>query len=157
MQTVGATVKKFYSDVIQDLLPHSVENIELPSADLSLNKSGDFGVCKTPEASINVSMCREIADNHELCDQISRASCPDSVEDMGDEMRVRETFCDGAVPSTVSVAVASIENPTDMILLLEPCMTKETELRSSYSVDGPGGVSAESNGDISWMHYIWVL
>lgn len=146
VQTVGATVKKFYSDVIQDLLPHSVENIELPSADLSLNKSGDFGVCKTPEASINVSMCREIADNHELCDQISRASCPDSVEDMGDEMRVRETFCDGAVPSTVSVAVASIENPTDMILLLEPCMTKETELRSSYSVDGPGGVSAESNG-----------
>ncbi|XP_058208633.1 uncharacterized protein LOC131321738 isoform X2 [Rhododendron vialii] len=145
VQTVGATVKKFYSDVIQDLVP-PLDLIELPSADLSLNQCGDFGVYKTPEASINAPMCHEIADNHESCDQISRTSYPDTIGDMGGDMRVGETFCNDAVHSSVSIADSSIENPTDMILPVEPRETKETELRSSYSIDRPGGVSAESNG-----------
>ncbi|KAF7146225.1 hypothetical protein RHSIM_Rhsim04G0073900 [Rhododendron simsii] len=135
VQSVGATVKKFYSDVIQDLLP-PLDLSELPSADLSLNRCGDFGVYKTPEASINAPMCREIADNHESCDQISRTSYSDT--DMGGDMRVGETFCNDAVHSSVSIADASIENPTDMILPVEPCEAKETELRSSYSIDRPG-------------------
>lgn len=154
MQTVGETVKKFYSDVIQDLVP-PLDLIELPSADLSLNQCGDFGVYKTPEASINAPMCHEIAHNHESCDQISRTSYPDTIGDMGGGMRVGETFCNDAVHSSVSIADASIENPTDMILLVEPCETKETELRSSYSIDRPGGVSAESNGDIFFDALIW--
>ncbi|GMP54756.1 hypothetical protein CsSME_00019818 [Camellia sinensis var. sinensis] len=46
VQTVGASVKKLYSDVLQDLTPVTV-------ADLSLNPCTDFGIYKKPKASIN--------------------------------------------------------------------------------------------------------
>ncbi|XAR72563.1 hypothetical protein NMG60_11019248 [Bertholletia excelsa] len=49
VQTVGASVKKFYSDVMQDLLPpSSVDPVK--ASDLSLNPYGDFGIHKKPKA-----------------------------------------------------------------------------------------------------------
>ncbi|XP_057505741.1 uncharacterized protein LOC130789036 isoform X1 [Actinidia eriantha] len=52
-QTVGASVKKFYSDVVQDLLPVScVGPDNLASADISLNPYVDFGIYKKPKTSI---------------------------------------------------------------------------------------------------------
>ncbi|THF95807.1 hypothetical protein TEA_018222 [Camellia sinensis var. sinensis] len=50
VQTVGASVKKLYSDVLQDLIPLS--SID-PVADLSLNPCTDFGIYKKPKTSIN--------------------------------------------------------------------------------------------------------
>lgn len=52
-QTVGSSVKKFYSDVMQDLLPpSSIDPVKLAAADLSLNPYADFGIYKKPKASI---------------------------------------------------------------------------------------------------------
>ncbi|KAL7000543.1 hypothetical protein U1Q18_001694, partial [Sarracenia purpurea var. burkii] len=52
-QTVGASVKKFYSDVMQDLLPpSSIDPVKIAATDLSLNPYADFGSYKKPKASI---------------------------------------------------------------------------------------------------------
>ncbi|XP_058219606.1 uncharacterized protein LOC131330135 isoform X5 [Rhododendron vialii] len=52
-QTVGSSVKKFYSDVMEDLLlPSSIDPVKLAAADLSLNPYADFGVYKKSKASI---------------------------------------------------------------------------------------------------------
>ena len=54
MQTVGASVKKLYSDVLQDLIPlSSIDPVKVTVADLSLNPCTDFGIYKKPKASIN--------------------------------------------------------------------------------------------------------
>lgn len=53
VHTVGASVKKFYSDVMQDFLPpSSIDPVKLSPIDLSLNPYGDFCICKKPKASI---------------------------------------------------------------------------------------------------------
>lgn len=47
MQTVGATVKKFYSDVVQDLLPPSLCDLdENATSGLLVDQYADVGVCK---------------------------------------------------------------------------------------------------------------
>ncbi|KAG5545151.1 hypothetical protein RHGRI_017578 [Rhododendron griersonianum] len=52
-QTVGSSVKKFYSDVMEDLLlPSSIDPVKLAAADLSLNPYADFGVYKKSKGSI---------------------------------------------------------------------------------------------------------
>uniref|UniRef100_A0A5B7AJE7 Uncharacterized protein n=1 Tax=Davidia involucrata TaxID=16924 RepID=A0A5B7AJE7_DAVIN len=54
VQTVGANLKKFYSDVMQDLLPpSSIDPVKVAAADLSLNPYADYGINKKPKASIN--------------------------------------------------------------------------------------------------------
>lgn len=53
VQTVGVSVKKFYSDVVQDLVPPScIDPVKVAAADLSLNPYADFGIYKKPKASI---------------------------------------------------------------------------------------------------------
>lgn len=54
VQTVGASVKKLYSDVLQDLIPlSSIDPVKVTVADLSLNPCTDFGTYKKPKASMN--------------------------------------------------------------------------------------------------------
>ncbi|XP_059663231.1 uncharacterized protein LOC132308947 [Cornus florida] len=53
VQTVGESVKKFYSDVVQDLLPpSSTDPLEVTAADLFLNPYADVGIYKKPKVSI---------------------------------------------------------------------------------------------------------
>ncbi|KAL7161823.1 hypothetical protein ACSBR2_042319 [Camellia fascicularis] len=43
VQTVGVSVKKFYSDVVQDLVPPScIDPVKVAAADLSLNPYADL-------------------------------------------------------------------------------------------------------------------
>lgn len=50
VQTVGASVKKFYSEVMQDLVPHPVNPMKVDDADLSLNACADVMTHKKPKA-----------------------------------------------------------------------------------------------------------
>ncbi|XP_057460512.1 uncharacterized protein LOC130751009 [Actinidia eriantha] len=51
-QTVGESVKKFYSDVVHDLLPPScIGPDNIAAADISLNPYVDFGIYKKPKTS----------------------------------------------------------------------------------------------------------
>ncbi|KAJ9550356.1 hypothetical protein OSB04_014401 [Centaurea solstitialis] len=53
VQTVGASMKRFCSDVVQDLLPPSSKDLsKVASADLLLNPYLEFGIHKKPISSI---------------------------------------------------------------------------------------------------------
>ncbi|CAL5408135.1 unnamed protein product [Camellia sinensis] len=61
VQTVGVSVKKFYSEVVQDLVPPScIDPVRVVAADLSLNPYADFGIYKKPKASIKKDTMKRI-------------------------------------------------------------------------------------------------
>ncbi|XP_044466450.1 uncharacterized protein LOC123196468 isoform X2 [Mangifera indica] len=52
VQTVGASVKKFYADVVQDLTPPSMDLVKgAATSDLPIEQYTDIGIYKKPEAS----------------------------------------------------------------------------------------------------------
>lgn len=53
VQNVGESVKKFYSDVVQDLLPpSSVDPVKALTSDLSVDRYSDVGIHKNPEEAV---------------------------------------------------------------------------------------------------------
>jgi len=53
VQNVGASVKKFYSDVIQDLVPPSSEDpVKMPASDLSVERYSDVGIYRRRKVGI---------------------------------------------------------------------------------------------------------
>lgn len=53
VQTMGASMKRFYSDVMQDLHPpSSTDPVKVAGADLLLNTYTDFGILKKPKENV---------------------------------------------------------------------------------------------------------
>ncbi|KAB1209824.1 hypothetical protein CJ030_MR6G013184 [Morella rubra] len=90
VQIVGESVKKFYSDVMQDLLPpSSVDSLKVPASDSSVERYSASGNCKWTKVGHGI-------------DNLSPPSWGDSVKETSSELR-SGTYSIGSVHNNANI------------------------------------------------------
>ncbi|XP_059452233.1 uncharacterized protein LOC132182885 [Corylus avellana] len=108
VQNVGESVKKFYSDVMQDLLPpSSFDPVKVPASDLPVERYSDVGIYKKPKLgikrrSVRVGTEKLTEDSKAMADMHKAVGRSQSLHEIHDEDNLFPPSSEDSVKRTCS-------------------------------------------------------
>lgn len=108
VQNVGESVKKFYSDVMQDILPpSSFDPVKVPASDLPVERYSDVGIYKRPKLGIKRRSVRvgteKLTENSKaMADMHKAVGHSQSLHEIHDEDNLFQPLSEDSVKRTCS-------------------------------------------------------